>query len=64
MDDILLLGVNGFTLDFSTGEFMLTHRDIHIPKWGKVRAAAALYPSSALCTRSCIVQCDDDLHLQ
>ncbi|GMH31646.1 hypothetical protein Nepgr_033490 [Nepenthes gracilis] len=29
-------GVNGFTLDPSLGEFILTHRDIKIPKKGKI----------------------------
>ncbi len=37
---LLLLGVNGFTLDYKSGEFVLTHKDIRIPKWGKVRASA------------------------
>jgi len=30
------LGVNGFTLDPSLGEFILTHRNIRIPKKGKI----------------------------
>jgi fructose-1,6-bisphosphatase I len=29
-------GVNGFTLDPSLGEFILTHPDIKIPKKGKI----------------------------
>lgn len=29
-------GVNGFTLDPSLGEFILTHRNIRIPKKGKI----------------------------
>lgn len=29
-------GVNGFTLDESLGEFILTHPDITIPKRGKI----------------------------
>ena len=29
-------GVNGFTLDASLGEFILTHPDIRIPKKGKI----------------------------
>ena len=29
-------GVNGFTLDPSLGEFILTHEDIRIPQRGKV----------------------------
>ncbi len=29
-------GVHGFTLDQSLGEFMLSHKDIKIPKYGKI----------------------------
>ena len=29
-------GVNGFTLDTAIGEFILTHKDIKIPKKGKI----------------------------
>lgn len=29
-------GVNGFTLDPSVGEFLLSHRDIKIPEYGKI----------------------------